>query len=119
MTTVRVNRMKKRKIHPDGRIGRGSPTPSAGGKARAKAIAEGRIALCGAFTKNETYCRHIAGYGTTHKGEGRCKFHGGAIAAHKKGAALDKAEKKVAKLAPAVAEEEVNTVTGMRELLRN
>lgn len=34
--------------------------------------------LCGASCKNaEGYCALIAGYGTDHEGDGRCKFHGG------------------------------------------
>jgi len=33
---------------------------------------------CGATTRAGTPCKHEAGWGTDHFGEGRCKLHGGA-----------------------------------------
>lgn len=35
-------------------------------------------------TNGEGYCRHEAGWGTDHKGHGRCKFHGGNTEAQEK-----------------------------------
>ena len=37
-----------------------------------------RYPACGAKTRKGTPCRLRAGYKTSHPGEGRCKFHGGA-----------------------------------------
>lgn len=36
--------------------------------------------ICGAKTRSGAPCRLVAGHGTNHRGEGRCKFHGGASA---------------------------------------
>jgi len=36
--------------------------------------------ICGATTKSGKICTLTAGWGTGHYGEGRCKYHGGAIA---------------------------------------
>lgn len=33
---------------------------------------------CGAKTRMGSLCNRVAGWGTSHKGEGRCKAHGGA-----------------------------------------
>lgn len=33
---------------------------------------------CGAKTRNGSYCKRPAGWGTYHVGEGKCKLHGGA-----------------------------------------
>jgi hypothetical protein len=35
-------------------------------------------ATCNAVNRNGGYCELVAGFGTNHVGEGRCKFHGGA-----------------------------------------
>ncbi|KKK60452.1 hypothetical protein LCGC14_3024210 [marine sediment metagenome] len=35
-------------------------------------------ASCGAKTRGGTPCKHEAGWGTEHFGEGKCKLHGGA-----------------------------------------
>lgn len=36
--------------------------------------------ICGAKTRSGTPCKLMAGHGTNHLGQGRCKFHGGASA---------------------------------------
>src|ERR1035437_9772153 len=43
-------------------------------------------ALCGAKRKNGEPCRLFAGQGTSHKGIGRCKLHGGSTGTHEKAA---------------------------------
>lgn len=40
---------------------------------------------CNAKTRDGGYCALVAGYGTDHKGEGRCKYHGGAGSGAPKG----------------------------------
>jgi hypothetical protein len=34
--------------------------------------------ICGATTRDGAPCKRVAGWGTSHLGEGRCKAHGGA-----------------------------------------
>jgi methylphosphotriester-DNA--protein-cysteine methyltransferase len=41
-------------------------------------------ALCGARRKNGELCRLFAGQGTSHKGQGRCKLHGGCTPTQEK-----------------------------------
>lgn len=41
-------------------------------------------ALCGAKKRNGDLCRLFAGQGTSHKGSGRCKLHGGATPTQEK-----------------------------------
>lgn len=36
------------------------------------------VPRCGAETRSGDPCKHPAGWGTDHRGEGRCKHHGGA-----------------------------------------
>lgn len=43
------------------------------------------MANCGARTRSGTPCQRPAGWGTDHKGEGRCKWHGGASPGAPKG----------------------------------
>lgn len=40
---------------------------------------------CNAQTRDGGYCALVAGYGTEHKGDGRCKYHGGAGSGAPKG----------------------------------
>jgi len=42
--------------------------------------------ICGAMTKTGGWCQLKSGYGTTHPGIGRCKYHGGANPNNKKAA---------------------------------
>jgi len=54
-----------------------------GGGGPHKAMATNK---CGAKTKNGATCSKQAGWGTTHKGIGKCKFHGGTGLNHRKNA---------------------------------
>lgn len=44
------------------------------------------VGTCGAKKKTGGRCRQPAGFGTTHKGLGACKFHGGAAPTHQSSA---------------------------------
>jgi hypothetical protein len=46
---------------------------------------------CGATTKNGTPCQKPAGYGTTHVGIGKCRFHGGTKKNSRKAAIVKEA----------------------------
>src|SRR6266702_2090116 len=49
-------------------------------EARIKALEEKNgYKICGARTRELKPCLNMAGKGTTHFGEGRCKFHGGTL----------------------------------------
>jgi hypothetical protein len=54
--------------------------------------------LCGAKKKNGEPCRKFAGEGTDHHGYGKCKYHGGATASHKKHAIALEAKSRMIKL---------------------
>lgn len=45
-----------------------------------------QVPLCGAKRRSGEPCRLYAGHGTSHKGTGRCKLHGGATPNHEKAA---------------------------------
>ena len=45
----------------------------------------GDYPTCGATTRQGHPCKLVAGWGTDHHGEGRCKFHGGASTGPPKG----------------------------------
>lgn len=51
--------------------------------------------LCNALKKDGTRCRAFAGQGTSHRGIGACKFHGGATSNHAKAAIRREAQAKM------------------------
>ena len=83
-----------------------------------KAIAKKDMPRCGANTRKGTPCRHLAGYNTSHEGEGTCYLHGGATPSHEKAAHQAMVGREMAALAPimesAVPEDlnPVNVLTG-------
>jgi hypothetical protein len=46
---------------------------------------------CGGRRKNGNHCKLVAGYGTSHYGTGKCRYHGGNLPSHKKKAIKDEA----------------------------
>jgi hypothetical protein len=78
----------------------------------------GKHALCGVTKKDGTPCGNLAGTGTTHKGKGPCKWHGGTLVNSKKHQALVAAKEQVGALAPAVADADVTEMGHVREALR-
>ena len=64
--------------------------------------------LCGAKRKDGTVCRAFAGQGTSHKGQGRCKFHGGKSPAHNQAAVLAEAKSRMVKLGTPIQDIEPN-----------
>jgi hypothetical protein len=109
---------KRKTVGQNPWIGRGNPTPETGGHARQRAIKAGRHALCGAIKKNGEPCGNLAGTGTSHKGTGPCRWHGGATPNAQKRAALVLAKEQVGALAPVVPDEDVTEMGHVREALR-
>lgn len=60
-------------------------------------------ARCGAKTRSDGTCRHEAGWGTDHVGEGPCKMHGGSTPTVAKGAHLRIVEREARELFGQVA----------------
>lgn len=55
-------------------------------------------ARCGGKNRDGSLCKHEAGWGTTHVGEGRCKTHGGSTPTHVKGATIRLVEQQAREL---------------------
>src|SRR4051794_28161528 len=75
-----------------------------------------RMALCGAKKKNGETCRAFAGQGTDHPGIGRCKFHLGNAAAHRKHAAKVEAQRRVVKFGQPLPVEPTEALLGVLHL---
>lgn len=70
--------------------------------------------LCGAKKKNGELCRAFAGQHTTHKGTGRCKYHGGSTPSHEANAVKQEAERKMATMgAPATGVTPAQALKGL------
>lgn len=52
---------------------------------------------CGAKKRNGEDCKRAKGYGTKHRGKGRCKYHGGSTPNHEKAAAREEAQEYAAR----------------------
>ena len=57
-----------------------------------------KVPLCSARKKNGKSCRAFAGQGTSHKGVGRCKYHGGSTPNHRASAAVAMARNRMVEL---------------------
>jgi hypothetical protein len=57
-----------------------------------------KVPLCGAKKRNGKTCRAFAGQGTSHKGVGRCKNHGGSTPNHIASAAVAMARNRMVEL---------------------
>jgi len=79
----------------------------------------GRPAVtCAARTRSGGECGRSAGWGTDHRGIGRCRLHGGCTPSHVRGAKLERIEVEMARIAERYGVgRDVNVLDALLELL--
>lgn len=73
--------------------------------------------LCGAKRRDGGLCRLFAGQGTSHKGIGRCKLHGGATQSHEKHAVKRELQRRMVAESTLGAPEEITALGALLDEL--